>query len=463
MFSRLKIKPLTKLNCLDILLVIILGTLLCYMGFYNGYPLVFSDDGTYLASAFGNLVPIDRPVIYGYFLRHISLMTSLWLVIWCQGLLLSLLFYYCFRYLSGSEKFRIYYIIFIFLITFLTCASINVSQLIPDVFTSMTILCILLLVFAPGMKKRDSAITSLIFVLSLGVHNSHFVIAAALLLILVILYVIKPLRRGLAVFPVRLGRIIIVAALVIFSNLAVSTINYSKGRPFNVSNVGHVMFMARLIDMGLVQQYLDENCNNHNYKFCQYKDVMPWNLMWAADGPLYKTGGWDANKQEYWQIIRDMLSTPKYATRFAARSAEGTFRQFFTFEAGDSEAQKEGSGTMDMILKHWPENTREYVCSRQYTKTLEFSFFNNYQKYLVAFSLCLCMLVFFIPGIPGKFKWMILFIVLALLVNAFVCSVFSGIVPRYQSRVIWLLPLPLMLYLANLDLFSFRFRRNPPG
>ena len=35
----------------------------------NGYPLVYSDTGTYLRTAFEGYVPPDRPVWYGLFLR----------------------------------------------------------------------------------------------------------------------------------------------------------------------------------------------------------------------------------------------------------------------------------------------------------------------------------------------------------------------------------------------------------
>ena len=39
----------------------------------NGYPILFSDSGTYLSSGHSGYVPVDRPILYGIFVRHISL------------------------------------------------------------------------------------------------------------------------------------------------------------------------------------------------------------------------------------------------------------------------------------------------------------------------------------------------------------------------------------------------------
>ncbi|MBL8009530.1 MAG: hypothetical protein JNJ64_02895, partial [Flavobacteriales bacterium] len=57
----------------------------------NGYPLVYADTGTYLASAFEGLVPVDRPFWYGAFIRGLSLNgASLWPVVVAQALLCAI-------------------------------------------------------------------------------------------------------------------------------------------------------------------------------------------------------------------------------------------------------------------------------------------------------------------------------------------------------------------------------------
>lgn len=44
----------------------------------------------------------------------------------------------------------------------------------------------------------------------------------------------------------------------------------------------------------------------------------------------------------------------------------------------------------------------------------------------------------------------ILTIIIFLLVNAFVVSTFSGVAPRYQTRIVWVLPFVILLCLAQL-------------
>lgn len=70
--------------------IFIVAVLLCYMGFYNRFPLVYSDTDSYMEMGFNNHVLPDRPITYGLFLRHVSLSESLWLVVFAQGFLLAI-------------------------------------------------------------------------------------------------------------------------------------------------------------------------------------------------------------------------------------------------------------------------------------------------------------------------------------------------------------------------------------
>ena len=99
--KKLRIK---KQTILDILLILLGGIILCFMGFYNTFPYVYSDCGTYIGSGFSLKVPYDRPIFYGLFVRHVSLLTSLWLVILVQGLILSLILFYYFKYLLSPKQ-----------------------------------------------------------------------------------------------------------------------------------------------------------------------------------------------------------------------------------------------------------------------------------------------------------------------------------------------------------------------
>lgn len=74
--------PLRKKHMAFYTLVLAGALLLLFPAFYNGYPLINADVGTYLHSGFKLFIPDDRPVVYGLVLRFFSLNGwSLWLAV----------------------------------------------------------------------------------------------------------------------------------------------------------------------------------------------------------------------------------------------------------------------------------------------------------------------------------------------------------------------------------------------
>jgi hypothetical protein len=100
------------------LAILITSVVLMYAGFNNFYPLLYSDTGTYIRSGFTGTIPIDRPIFYGIFLRHTSLATSLWYVIFMQGVLLSSLIFFVTREFFKNNLLFFYYFFIIFLLFF---------------------------------------------------------------------------------------------------------------------------------------------------------------------------------------------------------------------------------------------------------------------------------------------------------------------------------------------------------
>lgn len=437
-----------------ILLILIAGFILCYMGFYNNYPLMHSDSGTAIKSGFLNQVPPDRPILYGLFIRQISMAESLYFVIITQGILLSLVVFYYFKYFLSGKNLAIHFLAYIFIITFLTGASVNVSQLIPDIFTSITILTFGLLFMIPGLKTRDIIILSVISILGIGVHNSHLIIVFALLFTFTLLFSIKNIRIKWTFLSWR--RLSLMWGLLVFTFLGMSTLNYSFGSDFKTSKGGHVFFMARLIEIGVVGEYLEENCDKYDYKFCEYKDQIPWDFIWDYEkSPLYKTGGWEANEEEYKTIIFDIMTTPKYLKTFVIRGLEASIKQFFSFETGNTKQMLKGSPPFSVIERFFPDQLKEYVGSRQSAKTLEYQFVNTSQLYLAAISLLSLLIILFLK-FPLKWKILSAYFLYSLYINAAVCGALSFVAPRYQSRVIWLIILPVIL-----AIFEFRKSEKP--
>ena len=150
----------------NILLIVIGAIILCFAGLNNKFPLLTPDSGAYINSGFTKEVPFDRPGLYGLFVAHASWGRSLWLVIFCQALALSLMVYYYFRYFSGNKNYMAFYLVCIFFITFFMSGSITASTIDPGVFAIISLLSMGLLLFADKPGKRDFNIIAITFVVS---------------------------------------------------------------------------------------------------------------------------------------------------------------------------------------------------------------------------------------------------------------------------------------------------------
>src|SRR6185436_6358632 len=88
----------------DVLFIFIGAVVLCSHAIYNGFPLVYPDTGTYISACFEHFLPRDRPLVYAFFIRHISLATSLWIPVFVQSAIVSWLVLLLFRHVANRER-----------------------------------------------------------------------------------------------------------------------------------------------------------------------------------------------------------------------------------------------------------------------------------------------------------------------------------------------------------------------
>jgi len=68
-----------------LLSILLGGGLLVWPAFANGYPLLFSDTGAFLAQLLVPFMVWDKPYVYGPVLAVVSLKLTLWLPALAQG------------------------------------------------------------------------------------------------------------------------------------------------------------------------------------------------------------------------------------------------------------------------------------------------------------------------------------------------------------------------------------------
>lgn len=411
--------------------------------YINGFPIVYSDTSTYLASGFELETPIDRPIAYGLFLRVSSLNGfSLWAIIGVQALLISFLIWISIQRLlknkSASSKVQFFFLSLIVLISS-TSLSWVTSELIADIMTPILILSVLLLLLAQPSKLEQIALYGLFF-LATACHLSHITFNIVLLLLIGLFYFFNILgaRRQITLKP--------------FFFLLLLTLGsfLTMGSAFSKSK--HVFFMGALVEHGIAKTYLDEYCEEQEYKLCPYKDKLPpkgYDFLWNPESPFYKIGGWEDTKEEFDEIIFTTLTSPKYIAIHIQASLKATLEQLLQFGIGD------GNG---VFLKHTLlyERIGTYFGSnqqQQYAQSLQnknkLSFLASYNYFLqfiigLSFLATLFILMNYKKYDPTIISFFVL-LILALLLNAWSCGTFANALDRLGAKVIWLLPFGVLL------------------
>ena len=387
---------------------------------------------------------MDRPITYGLFLWLSSLNgLSLWTVIFFQSLLLCLLLFRLLKVcLPARKNIELIFIFTVLFLATLTSASWTISQLIADVFTAIMLFAFLLLLLEKNSLKGQ-ILLYFIFAFACSTHASHIIFNVAL--ILSILTIRKVNLLGIK-------EKIKLPTLLICLGLAVGTIA-SMGSALSKSK--HAFFMGALVEHGIAKVYLDDNCSETNYAFCAYKDSLPekaWVFLWEEDSPFYKMGGWGETKAEFNEIIFNTLTTPKYIGLHIQALFKATLDQLSLFAIGDGNGSfLQGTLLHQRVGTYIPRELGCYESSLQSKNKL--SFLGWYNKLLLGvIILSIIGLIFLLMRYKRLDKRMLvvmLTIILAILVNAWSCGTFANAIDRLGSKVIWLIPLAVIIGFFN--------------
>lgn len=440
---------------LKTILLLGIGTLiLSIVGLYNGYPLVYSDTGTYIHSGYELYVPFSRPLTYGLFLRFFSLNYSTWLVVLIQNLLTA------FVILEGLKTFfkdyaklkKVFLSVLLFLVV-LTGIGWYSNQLMPDFFAPLTIILIFTLIARKKIPLPSKIILITILLYSLVSHFSHLMIGLVLIVLTIGFKLL--LKERLKEFSLK--RILFIGSLVLSSWLILPGINYLVEKEFTLSKGSHVFLMGHLIDTGILSEFLKDNCSKPEFedcKLCEYKDDLPVDaasFIWAGD-ILEKTGGWENSTSEYTKIITANLTQPKYLFANLYKSFSYGFIQLTDIEIGHGlTAYNDGSAPYGQIHWRFRNELNNYLNSRQNKwngSNLSLDVLNYFHLFVILFSLFLVIIIF-TSSIHLKLESttivFLVFVIISIIINSFITAGLNSPYGRLQTRVVWLLPLSIII------------------
>jgi len=415
----------------------------------NGYPIVYSDTSTYIACGFNFETPFDRPITYGVFLWLTSFGgVSLWLPVVFQSFILAYLVILFFKKFVDIKNFNRLSMISIAIVSVFSSLSWTSSQLMPDIFTSILLFCIVLIV-ADKNSKKEKGILYFILLISCAMHFSHVMFAILIAISLMILKFILRKRKFIPASWLTLCLIVIIAGVSILSMGSA----LAKSR--------HVFLMGSMVEHGITKQYLDEFCPEKNYKLCAYKDSLPekaWQFIWNEKSPLYKIGEWKDSKKEFNEIISGTLTNSKYIWLHVKASVIATAQQLIMFKIGDGNgAFPRGTRLHERINEYFPHDMGWYENSKQNTERLFFISYFNFMIYLVTCVSVLIIAWLFIMKKIFREEFLLIFIILifGILLNAWINGTFANAIDRLGTKMIWIIP-----FLAFIGIYKAFFRKG---
>jgi hypothetical protein len=422
--------------------------LLTWPALYNRYPLLYPDAMSYLED--GRL--IARALFLHKFSAYYGLRSHFyslgigafhwsvtpWPIVALQAFLAAYVVWLVVRSLLPRPSASGYLLLMVML-SLLTSVSWYTSLILPDILGPVLYLCIYLLVFSrETLSPAEHVAVTLIAWWAVTSHATHMMLAAGLCLLLALLMVIwRRLMQG------RWKGVGELAAIILLATAAQVVLNtFLYGEP-SLYGERPPFLMARVVADGPGRWYLQQHCGQVKLVVCDYVHRLPNNaddFLWGDNG-IWQSASDEKEKRFRREEIPFVLATLRaYPRAQLFRSAANFWQQLTAFGLWDLDENDWVLGQFDDTL---PGQKSRYLAGRQARNALPLEFFTSVHNWTVLASLLLMVLF-------GPLTWRRLFpraaglgvsVVSTVLANAFVTGALSTVEDRYQSRVIWLLPL----------------------
>jgi hypothetical protein len=355
-------------------------------------------------------------------------------------------------YLTYFGRFRplVFGLIVIMLVAATPFAFFN-SFMMPDAFTGGVILAIAALaVFGQTMRVSHLAFWFLALTVGLSFHLAHIAVAMIVLFGLVVLTLTRVCRaswRGLGVVATAL-------VVAVVGNLVVNIISTKiKGVPPLLPP----LVTARLINDGIGYRYLAQSCPKSGFAICNYLDRLRGidldTFLWSNEPGVgfYETLTLPEQRAISDEQMRFVLATARFdPVGIVVSSMRNFFTQLVTFNLYEFNYTKAMAKTLSEESIIPPSDRRVMLDSPALHNSVPTTFFDILTWIAVLLSI----------GVLGRFyvvttkfkdlskiRFAMTLVLACFLTNTAVCSLLSGPFPRYEARVIWLLPFLAMLTL----------------
>jgi hypothetical protein len=444
-------------------LAILAGALLLlWPALLSGYPLLYPDSISYLADGrhIARILFLHAPANYlamrselyslGIFPFHWNV--TAWPVAALHALLTAWILWLAARSFaprssnpepSNPRRLVTRFLLLTAFLSLTTSLAWYVSLIMPDILGPDLYLSIYLLVIAPQtLSTRERAGVAAIAAWAIAAHSTHLMLATGICLLLALLLLIR--------FPPMLacGRALTAFAALVLLVAGAQMVLHARlyGKPSLFGN--HMPYLtARVVADGPGRWYLQQHCATLNWAICSRVADLPDN----DDDFLWEPGGvWaGATPAQHLQMLQQEIplvlgAVREYPRAQFQRSFANFWDEFTGFGLWDFYPNEWVEAELDQVL---PGALPHYLLTRQARSALPTGFFTAIQNWVVAASaLALAILL---PFLWLRQRWQVLgliaIVVPTVFANAIVTAVLSESDSRYQSRLIWLIPLTAAL------------------
>ncbi|HLX16209.1 MAG TPA: hypothetical protein VKS24_13510 [Bradyrhizobium sp.] len=398
---------------------------------WNGYPLLQSDTGGYLARWYeGYLVP-SRSTVFGLYL-HFGEDSYFWVNLGIQVLAVMWILQLTLRVFGMARPQRL--LALCFALTLTTALPWLASMLLTDIFAGLSVLSLFLLVLH-GEETSGTEKWAL-FVFTAFAAASHSATLAVLLGLCCAGWMARPfLRERIAIAGLTQGSLTIVAGA-----LMLLSANFALSGQLAWTPGGYAIAFARMLQDGIVTRYLGDHCPAQNLKLCPYRDQLQETadeFLWSRESVFNRLGRFKGLGEEMGFIVTHSLADYPLWQAEAAMAAAG--RQLIFVATGEN-ANRPIPHTHGTIERYLPKQLKLVRAAYQQNNYIAFGPINLVH---VPVALISTMLVFgmFATAIRRRklddLTLLAATVSLALLGNAIVCGAISGPHDRYGSRLVW--------------------------
>jgi hypothetical protein len=230
------------------------------------------------------------------------------------------------------------------------------------------------------------------------------------------------------------------------------SLNLIHYKIFTISIGSEAFLIEKFRTDGTLKKYLDENCDNKEYRFCKYKDCdstckhkdnfLSISYLWDINNSLLHRIGVLQMRAESKKIIKNIILEYPFLVLTNLIKTTGKQLKSFHIQLDPISSHTSVEQAIRTIFQNDYQSYRESLQNTN-SEFFRIDFFNSFYAITFYFSIFLSC-IFFLFALWEKNKLLMsLFILIAatLIFNAAITGGLSGVFDRYQSRVIWLVPL----------------------